>query len=87
MGNGQGNGKSLSPSTINNIVSVLSVMLGEAARLERIHRNPAKGIGTLSTRRGRKREILTMAEAEALFDSKAIDTAKAKVPEEVWRWR
>ena len=62
--NGQEAGKSLSPSTINNIVSVVRVILGEATRPERIHRNPAKRIGTLSTCGGRKRETLTMAEAE-----------------------
>ena len=72
--NGKGGGKKLSPSTINNIVSVLSVMLGEATRLEIIHRNPAKGIGTLSIRGGRKRGILSKAEADTLFDQKTIDT-------------
>lgn len=68
------NGQQLSASTINNIVSIVSVMLQEATRVEYIHRNPARGIGKLSTRDTKKRDILTRKEADRLFEKSKIST-------------
>ena len=62
------NGHLLSNKYINNIMSTLSVMLGEATRLEHIPRNPCKGIKKLGKGTSKPRQCLTNTEFKALFD-------------------
>ena len=62
-------GSYLSHKSINNIVSTLSVMLGEAARRRYIPFDPSRGIGKLKGE-SRKRGILTQEEFQRLFDPK-----------------
>lgn len=72
LGNIKGlRGQILNPKTINNIVSTLSVMLGEAYRLNYIKDDPSKGIGKLKFK-SRPRGILEPDEFNRLFDPKML---------------
>lgn len=66
-------GKILGPKTINNIVSTLSVMMGEASRLDYIPKDPTKGIGKLSDKNKKRKSCLTDNEFRALFDPTMIE--------------
>jgi integrase len=60
--------KPLSPKYINNIMSTLSVMIGEAYRLGYIAKDPTKGIGKLGTKDAKPKSFVTDEEFASLFD-------------------
>ena len=61
----------LAPKSANNILSILSVMLGEAQRFGLIQDNPCKLVKQLVGKQ-KKKGILTLDEAKALFSDISI---------------
>jgi integrase len=66
------NGRKLSPTTINQCLNALRIILSEAARLGLISNNPALSIKQLK-RTPETRGVLTIQECKRLFDESLIE--------------
>jgi integrase len=63
----------LSPTTVNQCLTCLKIMLNEAVRLEYLLKNPAAGIGKLKEHK-QSRSIFTLEEVRTLFCDDTVDS-------------